>query len=178
MYVYDLVAAGFAPPLNATDAHSPACDCAPSTTSHGTTQDPCNGGAGRLHTRAFADAFQGNYWGNFRGGQDNMKTVRVRLETGYRRVFDPREAQLFFLPLEVFDACQAGKRRVQAVNRECGVDYRHHNDFLAMWRWLLRQDAFTQSDGSDHFLITEFPFKAGQMSYLRKSVRRLPCTWL
>ena len=177
VYVYDFAAAGFAPHLNATDARSPACDCAPSQANPGIWQDPCNTGLGRLHSRAFAAPFQGNYWGNFRGGQDNMKTARARLESGYRRVDDPGDAQLFFIPLEIYDTCMADKRKMQAINRECGIDYRKHSDFVAMWRWLLQQDAFAASDGSDHFLFTEFPFKAGQRSYLHTSVRlRQPVT--
>jgi hypothetical protein len=173
VFVYDFAGAGFAPPLNATDAYSAACDCAPSVKNAGTGQDPCNNGVGRMHTRAFAAPFQGNYWGNFRGGQDNLKIARVRLESGYRRVTNPAEAQLFFVPLEVYDTCQARKKSMQAVNRECGIDYRRHDDFVAMWRWLLQQDAFVTSDGSDHFMFTEFPYKAGQASYFRKAVRAI-----
>ena len=175
VYVYDFEEAGFALPLNASDAYSTACTCGASVIGHGTAPDPCNNGLGRLHSRTFATAYQGNYWGNFRGGQDNSKVARARLQTGYRRVFDPNEAHLFYLPLEVYDVCQADKRSFRDFHKGCGLPFRDltvTHDFPAMWRWLLAQPAFAQSDGTDHFLFTEFPYKAGQLSYLRDSVRK------
>ena len=168
VFIYDLVSAGFVPPLDASDATSAACSCQPSQAGigAGNAHDPCNNGLGQLRSRPFAAAYQGNFWGNHRSGSDIVKMMRARLADSDRVVTDPAEADLFFVPVEAFDACYAKKSWAQTVMRECGTDYKQYSDLQGMWRWLLQQDTFRQSDGSNHFIFAEFP-----LPYLDKTVR-------
>jgi Exostosin family len=122
---------------------------------------------GKLYSTAFAQSYQGNYWGNHRMGLDIGKVMRARMHASYRRVDKPEEADLFFIPLDAYDTCYARSQQVQTVNQECGINYTSYGAVPNMWRWLLKQPSFQKSDGSDHFVFAEQP-----LPYLKRKVRR------
>jgi hypothetical protein len=66
VFVYDLAGAGVQPPLSAAAGDSPACNCGHSLWNNlvatGFPTNVCNEQLGKLYTRPFADAYQGNYW--------------------------------------------------------------------------------------------------------------------
>ena len=70
------------------------------------------------------------------------------------RVMDPKEADLFFIPLRHVDVCQWYENAL-APFEECGLVHGPHN-ITGMWQWLMQQPSFSESDGSDHFLFMEY----------------------
>jgi hypothetical protein len=180
VFVYDLEAAGFQPPLNLTSARSAVCaSCAPLSattivTVEGFPHDLCNESLGKLHRRRFADAYQGNYWGNHHGGESTAAVTHARLAASPRRTRDATEAHLFFIPLETRNMCIAGSARNRAGAavapfKGCGVDYEAYKDIPGMWRWLLWQESFAAGDGSSHFMFIEMPY-----SHMQNQARALP----
>ena len=122
-------------------------------------------GLGKLHSTPFMHAYQGNYWGNHRSGLDMGKMMHARLADSYRLVRDPTEAHVFFIPLDTQDSCYARKGSEQWANWECGIDFRQYSDISGMWQWLLQQESFLNSNGSDHFIFATQP-----LPYLEKKV--------
>jgi hypothetical protein len=93
VYVYDLAAAGFQPPLHLMNATSCACACGPVVPKafalrEGMVHEVCNEMRGKLHARRFARAFQGNYWGNHDFGKSAGGVMHARLVRSYRRCAD------------------------------------------------------------------------------------------
>jgi hypothetical protein len=88
------------------------------------------------------------------------------------RVDNPDEADVFFIPIRHIDVCLA-YHNAMAAFAKCGIDHGEHHDLPGMWRWLLQQPSFRDSDGSDHFLFLDLPF-----THLRNENVRLPMTAL
>lgn len=93
--------------------------------------------------------------GNHYGGEGVSTVVEARLRHGPRATGDARRADVFFIPWRTRDMCVT-LSAVQPFKR-CGVDFSQGRDVPAMWRWLLQQPAFQESDGGDHFLILDPP---------------------
>jgi hypothetical protein len=163
VYAYDLAAAGVQPPLAATAAGSRACACGHHFTYADSIAplDLCNHGLGKLYRPRFAAPYQGVYWGNHDLGGSLATAMHARLQASDRRVTDPARADLFFIPLESRHTCatSTGFRGDEARGyfERCGYDYRDRaqRTIPDMWKWLLTQPSFRDSDGSDHFVIIE-----------------------
>jgi hypothetical protein len=55
------------------------------------------------------------------------------------------------------DVCLA-YHNAMAPFEKCGIDHGRHHNITGMWRWLLQQPSFRDSDGSDHFIMVDLPF--------------------
>ena len=105
---------------------------------------------------------QGNYWGNHGGGEDIAAIVHARLEKSYRRVSQPEDAHLKFIPLQTRNMCFAGDNYTLTEFEGCGINFQASMNLPGMWKWLLSQPSFVNSNGSDHFMIVEPPFFIAQ----------------
>lgn len=106
--------------------------------------------------RVFAAAYQGNFWVNHHGGEGGSTVIEARLRFGNRNERYPEKADVFYIPFMSRNMCvnYGGK-----PFRDCGlVDFVKMRNVTGMWRWLLEQPHFLQSDGSDHFLVIEPPW--------------------
>ena len=87
------------------------------------------------------------------------------------RVEDPAQADVFFIPIRNTDVCLSHGNIMAAFER-CGIDHGDHHNLPGMWRWLLQQPTFRDSDGSNHFMFSDAPFahlKNGNVRRLRLS---------
>lgn len=77
--------------------------------------------------------------------------MHARLIDSPRAVTDPSQANLFHIP---FYSWQYGHPHSFARYRKCGVDYVGYGDIATnLWKWLLQQKSFQDSDCSDHFIV-------------------------
>ena len=111
---------------------------------------------GKVHRRKFAFAYQGNYWGNHHGGETVAALLAARLQNSTRTTRDASAADVFFIPLSTRNSLVA-QMAVRPWRKNCGVDFISGRNITRMWRWLLEQPSFQESDGSDHFLVIEPP---------------------
>jgi hypothetical protein len=178
VFIYDLSAAGVQPAVSALSATSKAC-----LTPHDVTLslvgaktfpvDMCNGGLGKLYRPRCAHAYGGVCWGNHYGGGATATVLEARLRRSNRRVTKPSKAHLFFIPLECRVTCQTGTGWLGDPLRpwfqSLGYDYRPQQtrSIPDMWKWLLTQPGFRDSDGSDHFIVNQ---EAGWHKYADPTV--------
>ena len=76
-----------------------------------------------------------------------------------RRVSRAAKAHLKLIPMHTRNVCFAGDHRgTMDPFQDCGIDYEAGKDLPGMWRWLLAQPSFSQSNGSDHFIVIDPPY--------------------
>jgi hypothetical protein len=131
---------------------------------------------GKLYQRPFAGAYQGFYWGNHNRGGSLAPMLHARLAGSPREVADPARAHLLFVPLDSRLTCHTATGwqgdQARPYLERCGYDWRSRTtkSIPDMWKWLLAQRSFAQSDGSDHFIIIEpsgFHSPAGAEPFVR-----------
>ena len=121
---------------------------------------------------------QGNYWGIHKSGGGPVATfVHARLLNSTRRVAAAADALLKFIPLHTRNLCFAGDESDSGAQlKACGVDFGASKNIPGMWRWLLGQRSFAESDGSDHFIVLDAPYGKLQSEVCRSSLCNLTCS--
>jgi hypothetical protein len=168
IYVYDLASAGLQPPLHALAPGSPACTnpSCQGIYSYGTNIDLCNYGYGTPERKRFASPWQGSLWSNSDGGFSIAMNVHARLLHSPRRTLNPDEADLFFIPLYSRQLCLPWH---YAPYLKCGFSIDRQLNITRLWEWIDEQQAWQNSDGSNHFVIAAQHFRMfskGRVCYL------------
>jgi hypothetical protein len=154
IFTYDLESAGLGPRLESFSPSSPVCTSC-SRPRDPTAADLCNYAFGSPIFSPLGYAYQGLVWSNKGRGECLAIQVHKRLSISQLSVRRADDANLFFIPIYAAQLCM---NEAYARFQECGVDFKAHSNFTAIWAWLLQQPSFRQSDGADHFMIIARPW--------------------
>jgi hypothetical protein len=140
------------PPMDAFAADGAACsETCPKMQRPGGEIDLCNHAFGRPMQMQFADALQGWVWANHDYGSDVAMLLQGRLTASQRLVSDPAQADLLHIP---YYSWQFDRPRMFAKMQKCGLNWYDYDDPAPkLWKWMLQQESFKQSDCSDHVIV-------------------------